>query len=326
MCLPRAIACVPLAFMLAACGKTSPQQVLATTFASFSAARYDCIDWQGRKRCVYTIPPDTAPKGLVIALHPAFTSVEMTEKISHIGELAAHRGYAVVFPEGIDEQWNDSRVMTKVKTYNLNIDDVGFINAITVRAQKEFSITAANTTLAGMSNGGMMALRLSCQSEHYGHIATVVANLPVGLRTHCTARPKSTYLVFGGDDDIVKNKGGALADSGVASEWGEVESAKATQNFFVTRNRCRTTPNTNILADAEIDDTKAVIDRYRGCLQPLTIVNVEGMGHTWPGESSRLFAWLSMRGAVSKQFNAGEAMLKFMGAQKNRPPKTERPN
>lgn len=298
--------------MLTACGgETPPSEVIAENFKDLNASHH-CIDFKGIERCYYLIQPQGKPKGMIVALHPAFTPVRMTESVAHMAALAVPRGYVVAYPEGIDRQWNDFRVMTEVKTYQDKTDDVGFIDAVTARLQQQFKFTVADTTVAGMSNGGMMSQRLACQSERYGTVATIVANLPVGLRDACAAKPKKMMMIFGTDDEVVDFGGGTLANSGVPTAWGEVESAKDTIAFFARRHGCSGKTTDTVLADPDIDSTRAVISRHEGCRVPLTTIVVEKMGHTWPGESSRLLAWITTRGAVTQQFSAGEAMLDFI--------------
>ena len=298
--------------LLSACGgETPPADVIAENFEGLNASHH-CMDWKGTERCYYVVQPAGKPKHLIVALHPAFTPVRMTEKVAKLAARAVPRGYVVAYPEGVDRQWNDGRVMTEVKTYRDKTDDVGFIDAVTARMQEQFGLGVAQTTVAGMSNGGMMSQRLACQSDRYGSFASVVSNLPVGLRDACTAKPKKAMLIFGTDDDVVHYGGGILAHSGVATAWGEVESAKDTETFFAARNGCTTKAQTTTLADAEIDSTRANIATYPGCRAPLTSITVEGMGHTWPGEDSRLLAWITTRGAVSQQFHATDAMLDFI--------------
>lgn len=297
--------------MVAACShKITPDEVIAQNFAGLDAS-YHCLDWQGVERCYYLVKPTVKPKGLLVALHPAFTPVRMTEKVSRLAALAVPRGYVVLYPEGIDKQWNDFRVMTDVKTYQDKTDDVGFLDTLTAQVQKQLKFTPRETAVAGMSNGGMMSLRLGCQSERFGTVAAVVANLPKGLRDACKASAKKTLLIFGTDDDVVEYNGGVLADSGIPTTWGEVESAAHTESFFAGRNGCKKAFATHTLADRHIDSTRAYIKRY-ACRAPLSTIHVEGMGHTWPGERSRMLAWVTTRGAVSQQFDAGNMLLDFI--------------
>lgn len=304
-------------WLLLACEKTAPEEVIRTSFKGFPATHH-CMEWQGVERCYYVVPPKEKPKHLLVALHPAFTPVQIAENVSRLAANLVPKGYLVVYPEGIDRQWNDGRVMTAVKTYNDKTDDVGFVDAVTQTIQKQYGFSPAQTTVAGMSNGGMMSQRLACQSERYGSMATVVANLPLDLRKHCKATPKPAMLVFGADDAVVLHAGGPLAKDGQATTWGAVESARDTEQFFITRNGCQPDHvKRRVIADPQLDRTRAVIREYEQCAAPLTVISVEHMGHTWPGEASRFWAWLSMRGAVSQQFGAAQAIDGFIsrGAQ-----------
>ena len=301
-----------LAVAVSACGPSGSKDIIRASFKGFDAT-YHCIDWKGTKRCYYVVPPKEKPKHLLVALHPAFTPVKLTEDVSHLAKNVVPDGYLVVYPEGIDRQWNDSRVMTKVKTYRDKSDDVGFIDAVTKKIQKKYRFTPAQTTLAGMSNGGMMSLRLSCQSELYGSVATIVANLPLDLRDACLAPPKPMLMVFGTHDTVVNYSGGVLADSGVASDWGAVESAKETEKFFAQRNGCDLDQVTrHVIGDSEIDETRAIVSAYHRCKAPLITIHVEKMGHTWPGEESRILAFLSMRGTLTHQFDAAKTIEEFV--------------
>lgn len=309
----RILITLALTLAVSACGKSvGSSEVIKTSFKGFRAS-YDCLQWEGAKRCYYTVLPNGEPKHLMIALHPAFTSVQLTEDISHIAANIVPDGYVVVFPEGIDKQWNDGRIMTEVKTYRQGTDDVGFINKVTRTVQKKYGFTPKQTALAGMSNGGMMSMRMACQSDVHGAVATIVANLPDDLRKSCSASPKPMLLVFGTHDTVVDYSGGALAYSGVPSEWGFVESAKRTEEFFATRNGCNVERvRRHVIHDPEIDATRAVVSEYQGCKQPLYTITVEGMGHTWPGEESRIFAFLSQRGVVTHQFDAAKTIKQFV--------------
>lgn len=308
----RAIALLVLTGLLASCGKTTSKDVISKTFHDFNAT-YHCMQWKGTKRCYYVVPPAGKPQHLLMALHPAFTPVQMTETVSHLAASVVPDGYLVVYPEGIDRQWNDGRVMTEVKTYRDKTDDVGFIDAVARKIQKKYGFSAEQTTIAGMSNGGMMSQRMACQSDQYGSVATIVANLPQGLRLQCKAKPKPMLMVFGTHDTVVDYSGGVLANSGVGSEWGMVESAKATEKFFAERNGCDTDRvNRHVIADPEVDETRAVVSEYRDCKAPLITIHVENMGHTWPGEESRLLAFISQRGAVTHQFNAAKTIEQFV--------------
>jgi polyhydroxybutyrate depolymerase len=308
----------PIVFLLlAACEGPTTNQTLQETFRGYKA-EYNCIDWQGQRRCYYEVPPNIKPGygkpvGLVVVLHPSKTPVDVIERTAHIAAKATYKANVVIYPEGVDGQWNDGRIATKTKTYQLGTNDVGFLEKIISSAQREYGLTPKQTYLAGMSNGGMMVLRMACQSDSFASGAAVVANLPKRMAHDCLAKAKPLMLVFGTQDDVVKYEGGVLADSGDPKDYGEVLSAVDTERFFMNHYGCAPTRlMVGELANKEIDDTVARVRQYENCSEaPLRVITVEGMGHTWPGEPSRIASFVTGRGAITRQFDATEEILKF---------------
>lgn len=297
-----AILTIPAFVGLAACQTRTAPEVLASTFEGLGA-QYDCVTHQGRARCAYVVAPQTSPKGMILALHPAFHSVARTEDIAQFAPKAVAAGYVVLFAEGIDKQWNDGRHAEEAQTFAEGIDDTGFLEKLVKKYQQKYNLTPAQTLSMGMSNGGMMTMRLLCQSEAVGAGVAVVANLPKGLS--CTASPKPLTLVFGREDDVVKYAGGAL--SRTPTSWGEVESAKVTEAWFAARNGC-TKPTTTRL-DA-IDDGTVALRRDYACVKaPLIVYDVAGMGHTWPSEPTKLYARLTGRGRITEELDGSDIVL-----------------
>lgn len=307
----RSVAIALLLTLLTAC-HSSPEDVIAGSFSGLDA-RYDCLTLQSQQRCYYTITPKEPPTHLLMVLHPAFTPVSMTENVSHLAKMAVPKGYVVVYPEGIDRQWNDGRLANKSKSYRMGIDDVTFLNRILTQLQGQYAIPPQKTALAGMSNGGMMSLRMACESDLLSMTATVGANLPLGMPARCNTKPKAMLMVFGSKDDIVTFAGGTLNHS-KQEDWGRVESAATTMDFFAGRNGCARDYYATTQANPDIDETVVHTREYACEGAPLRALVIEGMGHTWPGERSRLFSFLSDRGPISQQIDAGKESLGFFAA------------
>jgi polyhydroxybutyrate depolymerase len=247
--------------------------------------------------------PEAPPKGIILALHPAFHSVARTEDIAQFAPKAKEAGYVVIFAEGIDRQWNDGRHAAKAETFAEGIDDVGFLETLLKQYQTQFQLSAKQTLVMGMSNGGMMSLRMICQSEIVGAAVAVVANLPKDLA--CPASPKPLTLVFGTEVDVVDYAGGPLASN--PKNWGEVISAAATEAFFATRNACSKPRVSRINAQ---EDGTTVQKRDFICKNAaLTSYHVTGMGHTWPSEPTELYAWITGRGRITKELDGSALIL-----------------
>lgn len=299
------LACLTLA--ATACGPKTPDAVLGNTFKGLNATHH-CIDTASGSRCYFLVVPNEVPSKLIVALHPAFYNVADTEGVVHFAPKAVAAGYGIAFPEGIDKQWNDGRHAEESLTFREGTDDVAFLNAAITDIQQKLEIDARSTMLVGMSNGGMMAQRMACQSDAFTATATVVANLPKGIDATCTAKPKAMLMLFGTADGVVPPAGGSLGKK--PHLWGEVLSAEDTIAFFARRNSATRLPSITRI-DAQDDKTVAEHRVYGDASPMVEAYMIENMGHTWPNEPSQFFAWVTTRGRVTREVDAADAILAF---------------
>jgi polyhydroxybutyrate depolymerase len=297
-----------LGVMLAACAKPSAHDILNTTFKGLNAEHH-CVNWQGVERCYYAVIPETsAPKSLLIALHPAFHDVPKFESMAHMVHQVAAHDIVALYPEGIARHWNDGRHAERTKTFRDGSDDVGFLSHIIQMNQDRFGITVSRTTLAGMSNGGMMALRMACQSDVVGRLLAVTANLPIGAMQSCNPKNLTRVnLVFGTKDKIVPYRGGKLGLS--KTDWGAVVSATATERHFAGLLRCEGSYQQYRL-NADSGDGTIIHKRDFYCKNStMHNYHIEGMGHTWPSEENYLQAFLTRRGRITQELDANQMLL-----------------
>lgn len=168
--------------------------------------------------------PNQQPLPLVLVLHGAFLTANQVLD-SALGEwvsLADAEGWLVVYPNGFNLAWNDCRRDT---TVNQTIDDVAFLDAIIADLQAKNWIDPRRIYIAGVSNGGMMALRMAQESAYpIAAIATVLANLPANSECLMPTELPSWLLINSADDTTVPWDGGFV--SGRAAQ-GEVQSVIA---------------------------------------------------------------------------------------------------
>lgn len=292
--------------LVASCQQRADENLLTSTFKGMNAERY-CIDWQGAKRCYYLVKPNEGePRALLLVLHPAFYNIKALEELSGIVQPLANQPILTIYPEGTDKQWNDGRHATRSKAFSGSIDDVGYLSLIVSDTQRRFGMAAKQTTVAGMSNGGMMALRLACETNIAERTVSVVGNLPVGVASHCQLHSKRMVLVFGTKDDIVPYRGGAL--SGTATDWGSVLSAKETERLFASLLECRHGFSAYKL-NAK-DDGTSVHKRDFACAKgSMQSYHIAGMGHTWPGEANDFQAFITTRGRISDEIDANRLVI-----------------
>ena len=205
----------------------------AASLASVSAWAFDrdvTIDTRDGPRHALVIPIGPAPHPTVIVLHGALGSGAGTARTTGFAEAAARRGFAAVFPDGLDRQWNDGRLGAAGGP-----DDVGFIRALVRRLVSDRIADPGRIYLAGISNGGMMSFALACKApELFAGIGTVIANMPEGIEP-CAAKPMPVIMINGTGDPMVPYRGGEV---GLRGGRGRVWSVEKTAAFFAHRDGC----------------------------------------------------------------------------------------
>lgn len=201
--------------------------------------------------------------------------------------IADREGVIAVYPNGIDAQWNDGRGVTfRRAADNEHIDDVGFLAAVIDKVLIDQHGDPDRVYVTGLSNGGMMALRMGCEaSTRLAAIAPVIANLPKRIVPACAPRgPLPMLLMNGTDDPLVPWNGGFVTVFRKTS--GEVISTPETIALWRHFNRCTGPEQTRQLPDRDRDDHSTVFVHAYGCdgrQQSVVLYEIRGGGHNLPG-------------------------------------------
>jgi polyhydroxybutyrate depolymerase len=266
----------------------------------------------GLTRSFTMIAPDnvTAPLPLLIVYHGGGQTAERARRYTRFDEGAALENFVVVYPHGLDRQWNDGRVSTDLRQRaGANADDVEFTSQIIAHLQTERMIDAGRVYLTGASNGGMMALRAACElSDRIAGIATVAANLPADFDCRVSRMP--ALFIHGTDDEFMPFAGGRIAAAKSARDLGEVRSAGDTMGVLKRANACTGVKETKTLDDFGRDKTKAVITLYDCAAAPLKQIVIDGGGHAWPGARESVLADYTM-GNISREVDATAEIWAF---------------
>lgn len=266
----------------------------------------------GKRRSYYIYTPKTKAKNrplpVIIGLHGGRSTPRNFSLTTNFNRLAERQGFIVIYPTGIDRQWQDGRENLSGSRQ----DDVGFINATIDDLARIRSIDNRRIYVAGMSNGGMMAQRLACQLPHrIAAVATVAAAMPAPLQSSCrSGKPLSMMAIGSPSDRIVPWQGGPVT----RNAGGTVLSMPQTIDLWRTKAGCQAVARDRILPDTSPRDRLLVkVSQYQGCQSGLSVVlvTVNGGGHTWPGglaQSKRL-------GVTSTKFDATEFIWEFFSNQ-----------
>ena len=255
---------------------------------------------------------------LVIALHGRGGNGESMILVSRKGfeKLADRDGFIVVYPDGIEMNWNDGRKDEEAKdrAHAENIDDTGFISDLIDSMIKDYNVDPKRVYVTGISNGAIMSYRLACELSHkIAAIAPVDGSIPNMLLHECSpSRPVSLMAINNINDPLVPFNGGEIYGHFHMVKLGQVLSVDESIGFWVTRNKCSTTPVVAEEPDRDPKDgTRVTRKEYNDGMEgtEVTLYSVDGGGHTWPGGFQYLPVWLI--GKTSRDIDANEVIWEF---------------
>jgi polyhydroxybutyrate depolymerase len=286
--------------------------VFGSLTSAFAAERARALAVDGLARSYTLIAPDKigAPLPLLIVYHGGGQTAERARRYTRFDEWAVRENFAVVYPQGKNNQWNDGRTSDDIT--DRNADDVEFTRQIIEQLVAEGVADRGRVFLAGASNGGMMAMRAGCELESaIAGIAPVVANLPVDWA--CRAKRLPAIFIYGTDDTYMPVDGGEIARGKTRRNLGYVRSMDETIEAFQRINGCTGVKETKTLDEVGRDKTAAVITDYDCAGGALRQIEIQGGGHTWPGARTNIIAdWLL--GNTSEEVNATAEIWAFFKA------------
>jgi polyhydroxybutyrate depolymerase len=224
------------------------------------------------QRSAIVLPASGGPAPTVMVLHGAFSSAAWTMRHYGFAEAAAARGFAAVFPQGLRGCWNDGR-----NPFPWRADDVTFLKLLAGELMAEGIADPRRIYVAGVSNGGMMAMRMVCEaSELFAGAGTVIANMPASIGARChPLRPVPVVMFNGSADRWVPYQGGGV---GPLNLGGFVWGTEQTAGFMAGANRCAEQP---YVSDVSIDDMSVTRFVWSGCERRarVTLYRVNGGRH-----------------------------------------------
>lgn len=250
---------------------------------------------------------------MIVALHGGGGRADRFARFSNLDAIAERERVFVLYPQGFERHWNDGRGTNDFEAFAQNIDDVGFLTSLVSYVDGiRVKVDRSRVYVAGISNGGMMALRLACEAtDTFAAIAIVAANMPARQEPRCRPDATMPVLVMNGTHDRLVPYNGGTVRFGL-QRLGSVLSTDATVRFWINRNDCADLPSTETLPDRpEDDNTETTVTRWTDCANGAAVVlyRIERGGHTWPGGAQYLPE--RVVGRVGRDFNAEEAIWEF---------------
>jgi polyhydroxybutyrate depolymerase len=240
------------------------------------------------------------PMPLLLVFHGGGGTASNIAEHTGLTPAATPRGYAVVYPDGLNGHWSDGRAA------KAGADDVGFVRLLLDSLRRELPVDSRRIFATGISNGAGMAFRLACDLPGtFAAIAPVAGALPSELENRCAAAAPVSLLMFQGTlDRLMPYDGGDLS-----LRRGRILPATTTANLFARVDGCAGEPVVAAEPDTVTDGTRVRRSSSPGCRDGRDVVlfTIEGGGHTWPGGPP---VGRSV-GRVSRDLDATRVMLDF---------------
>ncbi|NNM35435.1 MAG: hypothetical protein HKO53_20335 [Gemmatimonadetes bacterium] len=245
------------------------------------------------------IPPDldpSAPAPLLFVFHGAEGTAEGMMMLSWFNAEARRHGLVVVYPDSEAGRWDFT-----------GLRDLAFVDAIVERISGSISIDPERLFTSGFSNGALMAIWMTCnRSEQVAGAGivggTILSGLPCSFR-----RPVPAVFLLGDEDrQFPFHVGGAA----IAGQLSAAES----MDYWLERNGCSASPVVVDLPDVNNDGTTVHRWDYPACTgtQTVTLYEIRGGGHTWPGSPLKLSPEL---GGKSNDVRASTIIADFLMAR-----------
>jgi polyhydroxybutyrate depolymerase len=268
---PALLALVGVLALLAGC---RPAARGDSTPAIPSGSSNQTITVDGRERSfqVYrpTALPDRAP--LVVMLHGGFGSASQAEAYYGWDAKAEVNHFVVAYPDGVNRAWavGDGCCGTPGSA---GVDDVAFVSAVVATLSRRLPIDADRVYATGISNGGLLAYRLACDTTLFAAIGPDSATL---LGACPSPAPVSVLHIHGTADQNIPYDGSQ--GSGFAKIHGMAVPALVAMWQGV--DGC---PPPTVTIAGPVTTSIATCPGGRS-VELITIANA---GHQWPGSPSR---------------------------------------
>lgn len=222
------------------------------------------------------------PKPLILALHGNTGSGLQFMRNGEWARLVVGGEMVIAFPDGLNRGWADGRPDSEFRGRRppASTDDVAFLVQLVGELVKQEIAERRRIYVAGISNGGMMALRLICdRPDLFAAAAVVVASMPESTAPRCRpSRPIPVMIMNGTQDTLVPDQptpGQFLGTEGTAAFWRRI-------------NRCPAPARQVEFPDLDPTDGSRVTVSITRCPQgaDVAVYRAIGGGHKMPSRVS----------------------------------------
>jgi polyhydroxybutyrate depolymerase len=256
-----------LGVLLVVAGCAGPGSAAPQAFTQGSTLHTMSFGGLDRAYRLYIPAGLSSPAPLVVMLHGGFGSAQQAERAYGWDELADTAKFVVAYPDGVGRAWNVNGGCCG-RPARENIDDVGFVNAVVGDVAANVNVDPQRRYATGISNGGMLAYALACNT---GTFTAIGPDSATQLDACAAPHPASVMHIHGTGDKMIPYNGGRGA--GVAHIDGP--AVPDLNAFWRNVDGCAAPTSTT---------DGAVTTSTAGCPdgRSVVLVTVAGGGHEWP--------------------------------------------
>ena len=282
------------------------------------------IDVGGLTRTYRTYVPHGLAKGapLVVVMHGSGENGAQMRIETGYGfdRIADTHGFAVVYPNAYDGDWETCSIVGRLSTKGPTIDDVGFLTRLVDKLIRELGVDPARVFAAGSSRGGSMATRLALEApSRFRAVAAASSNVPTPENFRCKPAGWSASIMImnGTKDPLVPFDGGEVSLFGLFYKNGKVRSSRESGQYFADLNHIAGAPATNEINVADSVRVEQVL--WRNDLNvEVELVAIHGGGHGIPQPYRRRPALLGslLLGPSPREPNGPDMIWAFFDRQR----------
>ena len=272
------------------------------------------IEVGGLPRTYAFVPGQQPLAPLLLVLHGAGGTGLGMAALTRLAERAPGSGFAAAFPDGWGRVWNDRRGAPRLARRE-RVDDAAFLAALVARLAADGVADPSRVVAVGMSNGAFLSEQVA--RHEVLPLAGIALVAGGATQTSRELRPSPpggipVLLVHGTADPLVPYAGGVIgfhgpfAERRVAAGRGVAAPAEAVAADWAAANGHRGRPSVEQVTAGAFPATHL---SWRGDGPPVSLVRVEGAGHTWPGGAQYLPARIV--GPVATDLDCTGTILDF---------------
>jgi polyhydroxybutyrate depolymerase len=212
--------------------------------------------------------PTGVPVALVVMLHGGFGSAEQAETSYGWDAMAEARHFLVAYPDGVNKAWNVGGGCCGTPG-NRGIDDVGFVTAVVSTLSGQLPVDAKRVYATGISNGGMLAYRLACDTRVFAAIGPDSTTL---LGPCDAPAPTSVIHIHGTADHNIPY------DRSPGNGFAAIDGPAVPDLVAMWRTVAGCGPPTQTTA-GPVTTSLAPCPQGRA----IELITIDGAGHQWPG-------------------------------------------